>query len=69
MKDNSVTAILFYAPWCFYSQQAGHQSEPTQADERIHAETHRCMPASIQAGMQACRDTCVNAFTFHNGDL
>lgn len=21
MKDNSVTAILFYAPWCFYSQQ------------------------------------------------
>eukprot|EP00434_Breviolum_minutum_P015895 symbB.v1.2.014009.t1/scaffold1012.1/size144332/2 len=23
MKENSVTAILFYAPWCFYSQQAG----------------------------------------------
>lgn len=21
MKDNPVTAILFYAPWCFYSQQ------------------------------------------------
>ena len=21
-QENSVTAILFYAPWCFYSQQA-----------------------------------------------
>ena len=70
VKDNSVTAILFYAPWCFYSQQAGRQSEPSQADERIHAETRACMPASHigrHEGMQGYMRECL--CTFHNGDL
>ena len=48
-QDNSVTAILFYAPWCFYSQQAGVASDSLVLVVRGGSSTRPSQPLDILA--------------------
>lgn len=62
MRENPVTAVLFYAPWCFYSQQMMPTWDLAAQKLQIHDPPVKLVKIDVQRYSAVGREHGINAF-------